>query len=199
MINNIRNNTISELLAKENLDTLNKLKKAEIKNKRLISSEKELLNFFNNFLDTILIGDKNENENENENDNDNDNENEHENDNDSENKNENSENDKNDENTREIRRINNYLKTIDESKSFESQIEKKKDYLDDWWHKTYDDDDKELNLKILKLKIAYILNNLDKMLFEEVFGHTFATLANKLINRTNKKENQIIINDIKKK
>ena len=42
------------------------------------------------------------------------------------------------------------------------------------------------------------MNNLDKMLFEEVFGHTFATLANKLINRTNKKENQIIINDIKK-
>ena len=35
------------------------------------------------------------------------------------------------------------------------------------------------------------------MLFEKIFGHTFVTLANKVIN-TSKKENQIIINDIKK-
>ena len=30
------------------------------------------------------------------------------------------------------------------------------------------------------------------------FGHTFVTLANKLINATSKEENQIIINGIKK-
>ena len=35
------------------------------------------------------------------------------------------------------------------------------------------------------------------MLFEKIFGHTFVTLANKVIN-TSKEENQIIINDIKK-
>ena len=35
-------------------------------------------------------------------------------------------------------------------------------------------------------------------MFEEIFGHTFETLANKLINTTNKEENQIIINDIEK-
>ena len=61
MINNIKNNTISELLAKENLNILNELKKAEIKTKRLSSSQKELINFFNNLLDTILIENNNNN------------------------------------------------------------------------------------------------------------------------------------------
>ena len=37
------------------------------------------------------------------------------------------------------------------------------------------------------------------MLFEEIFGHRFGTLGNKVINTTNKKENQILIKDIKKK
>ena len=59
-------------------------------------------------------------------------------------------------------------------------------------------DDKELNLKIFKLKFAYVSNDIDEKLFEQIFGHTFVTLANKLINTTNKEENQIIINDIKK-
>ena len=60
------------------------------------------------------------------------------------------------------------------------------------------DHDKELNLKIFMLKFAYISEDVDKKLFEEVFGHTFVTLANKLINTTNKEENQIIVNSIKK-
>ena len=30
-----------------------------------------------------------------------------------------------------------------------------------------------------------------------MFGHTFETLANKLISTTNKEENQIIVNNIK--
>ena len=63
MINNIKNNTISELLAKENLNILNELKKAEIKTKGLSSSQKELINFFNNLLDTILIENNNNNNN----------------------------------------------------------------------------------------------------------------------------------------
>ena len=62
----------------------------------------------------------------------------------------------------------------------------------------YYDNNKELNLKIFKLKYAYLSNDLDEKLFEEIFGHTFVTLANKLINTTSKEENQIIINDIKK-
>ena len=63
---------------------------------------------------------------------------------------------------------------------------------------SYYDDDKELNLKIFKLKFAYVSNDIDEKLFEEIFGHTFVTLANKLINTTNKEENRIIISDIKK-
>ena len=71
-------------------------------------------------------------------------------------------------------------------------------YLDECLHKSYYNDDKELNLKIFKLKFAYISNDIDKKLFEEVFGRTFVTLVDKLINTTNKEENQITINDIKK-
>ena len=63
----------------------------------------------------------------------------------------------------------------------------------------YYDDDKGLILKIFELKFAYISIEIDEKLFEEVFGHTFVTLANKLINATNKEENQTIINDIEKK
>ena len=36
------------------------------------------------------------------------------------------------------------------------------------------------------------------MLFVEIFGHVFATLIDKLINATNKEENRIIVEDIKK-
>ena len=63
---------------------------------------------------------------------------------------------------------------------------------------SYYDDNKELNLKIFKTKITYISYGVDEKLFEEIFGHTFVTLANKLINTTNKEENKIIINNIKK-
>ena len=40
-------------------------------------------------------------------------------------------------------------------------------------------------------------NIIDKKVFKQIFGHTFETLANKLINTTNKEENQIIVNNIK--
>ena len=42
-----------------------------------------------------------------------------------------------------------------------------------------------------------MLNITDKKLFKKIFGHTFETLANKLISTTNKEENQIIVNNIK--
>ena len=41
-------------------------------------------------------------------------------------------------------------------------------------------------------------NQIDKNLFEQTFGHKFKTLANKLINTTNKEENQIIVSNINK-
>ena len=41
-------------------------------------------------------------------------------------------------------------------------------------------------------------NEIDKDLFEQIFDHKFETLANKLINATNIKENQIIVKNIEK-
>ena len=63
---------------------------------------------------------------------------------------------------------------------------------------SYCDDDKKLNFKIFKLKIAHISNDVDEQLFEEIFGHKYVALADKLLNTTSKEENQIFINDIKK-
>ena len=74
LANNIKNNTISEIDAEKDLNTLNKIKNTEIiKHKRRTSKHKELLNFFNDLLDTFLTDktlesesqeDKNKNENE---------------------------------------------------------------------------------------------------------------------------------------
>ena len=41
-------------------------------------------------------------------------------------------------------------------------------------------------------------NEIDEKLFEQIFGHTLIKLADKLINTTNKEENQIIVNSISK-
>ena len=103
LINNIKNNTIREADAKQKLDALNEIKKAEIKNKRLISSQKKLLKLFDELIEIIFdnksvskIDDNvsvnesdnvsvNENDNVRVNENDNDNKNESESDNESEN------------------------------------------------------------------------------------------------------------------
>ena len=55
MVNNIRNNTISEIDAKKDLNTLNKIKNVEtIKYKKRTPGQKKLLNLFNDLLDLIL-------------------------------------------------------------------------------------------------------------------------------------------------
>ena len=41
-------------------------------------------------------------------------------------------------------------------------------------------------------------NEIDEKLFETIFGHTLIKLADKLINTTNKEENQIIVKNIEK-
>ena len=99
-----------------------------------------------------------------------------------------------------IKKLNDYFdKMIDKSKSFEDQIKslKKVENLDDDY---YDDDfdDKELKYKYFKIKLAHLSNEIDKKLFEQIFGHTLIKLADKLINTTNKKENQIIVKNILK-
>ena len=74
MVNNIRNNTISEIDVKKDSNKLNEIKKAEtIKYKKRTPGHKKLLNLFNNLLDIVLTDktlkleiqeNKNENENE---------------------------------------------------------------------------------------------------------------------------------------
>ena len=55
LVNNIRNNTISEIDAKKDLNTLNEIKNIEtIKYKKRTPGHKELLNLFNYLLDIIL-------------------------------------------------------------------------------------------------------------------------------------------------
>ena len=203
MIDNINKNTISETHARKNLNALNELKNTGIKNKRLSSNQKELLKLFDDLLKTISNNNSNsnnnnsnntnKNESENENDNEHDNDNVNDNDNDNENENENYDD-------YEIKKINDYFKMIDESISFEDQIKLLKimDDINTYWNMRYYDDYRELNLKIFKLKYAFLANDLDEKLFEEIFGHTFVTLANKVINITNKEENWIVVKDIKK-
>ena len=70
--------------------------------------------------------------------------------------------------------------------------------MSECWNMCYYDNNKEINLKIFKLKCAYVLIDIDKDLLKEIFGHKFVALADKLINTTSKEEYQIIINYIKK-
>ena len=53
LVNNIKDNTISEIDAKKRLNALKIIKTPETKDKRLIAGQKELLNLFD-LLDTIL-------------------------------------------------------------------------------------------------------------------------------------------------
>ena len=99
-----------------------------------------------------------------------------------------------------IKNLNDNLdEIIDKSKSFEEQIKslKKREDLKGYW--PYNDyDDKELKSKYFKIELANMSNEIDKKLFEQIFGHKLIELADKLINTTNKEENQIIVNNIEK-
>ena len=88
---------------------------------------------------------------------------------------------------------------IDKSQLFEEQIEslKKLEGLEEYFF-INDFNDKELRSKIFKLKLAHLSNIIDKKLFEQIFDHALIKLAEKLINITNKKENQIIVKNIDK-
>ena len=97
-----------------------------------------------------------------------------------------------------IKQLNNFLdEIIDKSKSFEGQIKsiKKVKDLNEYYYIS-DYDNKELKFTIFKLRLAHLSNIIDKKLFEQIFGHKIETLTNKLINATNKEENQIIVNNI---
>ena len=158
-----------------------------IKYKKRTTKQKELLNLFIDLLDVILTEktvtlSKDEKGNENENENENKNENE------------------NNKTFITTKKLNDDLdKIIDKSKSFKDQVKsiRKVENIIEYWY--YDDyDDKELKFKYFKIKLAHSSNEIDEKLFEQIFGHKIETLANKLTNTTNKKENQIIVNNFKK-
>ena len=153
MINNIENNTISETDAKQKLNALDEIRKVETKNKRLISSQKVLLNLFDDLLKAIFNNNNNKSVND---------------------------NDDEEEEYYKIKQVNNWFKPIDKTKSFEEQIDilKTKDFLDEYWYDEYHRDNKELNNKIFKVKVAHLLNDVDKELFKKIYDHTFAKLMN---------------------
>ena len=144
LVNNIRNNKISEISAKRDLNTLNEIKNSEIiKHKKRTPGHKELFNLFDDLLDIILTDkilesesqeDKNKNENEKvesrkEENEDEDYENKYENEDEDdyyENENEDGNENKDEDETMSqkiIKNLNDNLdEIIDKSKSFEDQI-----------------------------------------------------------------------------
>ena len=167
MVNNIKNNKISEIDATKCLNTLNIIKNSEIKHRRLILGQKELLDLFDD-LSNIILSDKTLKSE--------------------------SQEDKNEEKRKwKIKRrkwkwkwkwkkgLNDVLdETIDKSKSFEEPIEslKKLEDLEGYWpYKDYDD--KELISKYFKTQLADMSNEIDEKLFEEILSHTLIKLTDK--------------------
>ena len=107
LINNVKSNTISKANAKKKINELNKIKEVETKGRRLIDSQKTLLSLFDD-LKTIFNNNNNNSNNNNESDSNNKNVNENEN--------------ENDDDEYEKKQINNCFKMINETKSFEEQI-----------------------------------------------------------------------------
>ena len=179
LVNSIKGNTISEADAKKKINELNEIKKVETNGKKLVENLKKLLSLFDDLKTTF-----NENESENENESVNENENENEN--------------KSDDGQYYLEQINNNFKEINETKSFEDQINffKKIPDLGDYWDIEYYEDNKEANLRLFKLKLAHILNDVDDNLFKEIFGSASEELANKLINTRSNEDNQMIIDHI---
>ena len=86
---------------------------------------------------------------------------------------------------------------IDKSKSFEEEIKllKKIKGLKGRQHSN-DYGDKKLKFKYIKIELADMSSEIDKKLFEQIFGHTLIQLTKKLTYTKNKEENQITVKNI---
>ena len=124
----IENNTVSEADTKKKI---NEIKKTEVKGERLINSQKILLSLFDYLVKAIFNNSNisnnnnnsnNNNENESKNENENENDDESVNDNERENENESESESENDVDDITVKEINNNFKKINETKSFEDQI-----------------------------------------------------------------------------
>ena len=162
-----------------------------------------LKTIFNKTVNESNSNTKNESKSDNESDYESDNENKSEsvNGNKNESKNESKNEDESDDGQYYLKQLNNNFKEIDETKSFKDQIDifKKVSDLDDYWLMQYYEDNKEINLRLFKLKLVHIFNDVDDNLFTKIFGLTSVELADKLINTTGIKDNQIIIDNIETK
>ena len=203
MVNNIRNNAISEIDAKKRLNTLNIIKNSEIKHKRLIPGQKELLNLFNDLSDIILtdktlmsskdekLKEEKEDEKLKEEKEDEKLQEEKEDENNNENEDDDNvikniktfkwvwwKNKSKQKKNKIIRKVNDHLdEIIDKSKSFEEQIKSLKKGKDPEGFYPYNDfGDKELKSKYFKIELAKLSNDVDEKLFEEIFGHTLISL-----------------------
>ena len=87
------------------------------------------------------------------------------------------------------------FKKIDKTKSFKDQIYilKEMPVLNDYWYIEYYEDNKDINLRLFKLKFVHIFNDVDDNLFKEIFGLSSVKLVSKLINTTSKEDNQMFI------
>ena len=110
MINDIKNTTISEANPKKKIKELNKIKKTEIKDKRLINGQKILLNLFGDLIETIFNNFKIVNEDNNKIVNEDNNVNDNDNDDDDDNYDDDYDSDNDDENT--VKEVNNNFKKI---------------------------------------------------------------------------------------
>ena len=201
LINSIKGNTIIEADTKTKINELNEIKKVETNGKRLIESQKKLLSLFDDlktiFNKTVNSSTKSETVNESNSNTKNESKSDNEMDYESDNKSDNE--GKNDENYYEIKQLNDWFKTIDQTKSLEEQIEllkEKGEFLSEYWYVGYYHSNKKLNDKIFKANAACVLNDIADNSFEKIFDCKFATLVDKLINTASKEENQIIIKDI---
>ena len=107
MINNIKNNTISEADTKKKINELNKIKEVETKGRWLIDSQKTLLSLSDD-LKTIFNNNNSSNNNESDGNNKNKDKNKNKNVNENEN-----ENESDDEQCYKIKQINNIFKKIE--------------------------------------------------------------------------------------
>ena len=194
MINSVKGSTISEADTKKKINELNEIKKVEIKGKRLIESQKTLLSLFDDLLKTIFNVNESENESVNESVSENENESVSESESENENKNEN----ESDDGQYFLKQINNNFKKINETKSLEDQINifKKVPNLNDYWYNELYEDNKDINLRLFKLKLAHVLNDVDDNLFKKIFSFTPVKLADILINTTKEEDSQMIIDQI---
>ena len=115
LINNIKNNTISESDTNKKINKLNKIKNVETKDKWLIKNQEKLLSFFDD-LKTIFNVNENENESESENESVNENENEDESVNESESESVNENENKSDDRQYYLEQINNNFKEMNKNK-----------------------------------------------------------------------------------